>query len=124
MSAMLPAPIAEALEKTNRKHIELAGIGCFSQVIKVADTGLVIKEAFDHPVVGNLQCLEKRIYERLGRHPYILRYYGEYSLGNGLLTDWCFNLTDLAPLQTILHCQNTQQSEPNEARFSSVMLQH
>lgn len=84
MSAMLPASIAEALDKTNRKHIELAGIGCFSQVIKVADTGLVIKEAFDHPVVGNLQCLEKRIYERLGHHPYILRYYGEYSLGNGL----------------------------------------
>ncbi|PWY91803.1 kinase-like protein [Aspergillus sclerotioniger CBS 115572] len=34
--------------------------------------------------MGNLQPTEKRIYERLDRHPYILRYYGEYSQGNGL----------------------------------------
>lgn len=81
---MLPLPVAEALAKADRKQIELAGIYCFSQVIKVADTGLVIKETFDHPVVGNLQSLEKRIYERLGHHPYILRYYGEYRLSSGL----------------------------------------
>ncbi|KAF7166890.1 hypothetical protein CNMCM6106_002534 [Aspergillus hiratsukae] len=84
MSSTLPPYVAEALEKADRKQIQLAGVGCFSQVIKVADTGFVIKESFDHPVLGNLQPTEKRIYERLGHHSLILRYYGEYCLGNGL----------------------------------------
>ncbi|KAF7157480.1 hypothetical protein CNMCM5623_001741 [Aspergillus felis] len=84
MSNMLPQFVAEALETADRKQIQLAGVGCFAQVIKVADTGLVIKETFDHPVVGNLQPTEKRIYERFGHHPFILRYYGEYCQGNGL----------------------------------------
>ena len=81
---MLPRYVEEALEQADRKQIQLAGVGCFAHVVKVADTGFVIKQSFDHPVVGNLQPTEKRIYERLGRHPYILRYYGEYCLRNGL----------------------------------------
>lgn len=84
MSNPLPSFVEEALSKADRKRIELAGIGCFAHVIKVADTGFVIKESFDHPFVGNLQPIEKRIYERLGHHPFILRYFGEYCQGNGL----------------------------------------
>ena len=81
---MLPCSVVEALQKADRKQIQLAGVGCFAQVVKIADTWFVIKETFDHPDVGNLQATEKRIYERLGHHPYILRYYGEYCQGNGL----------------------------------------
>lgn len=84
MTNPLPLSVAEALEKADRKHIVLAGIGCFSQAIKVADTGFVIKKPEDHPVVGNLEPTEKRIYERLAGHPFILRYYGELKQGNGL----------------------------------------
>lgn len=73
----------EALQKADRKQIQLAGVGFFAHVVKIADSGLVIKETFDRPVVRNLQPTEKRIYERLGHHPYILPYYGEYCQGNG-----------------------------------------
>ncbi|KAJ6008250.1 hypothetical protein N7540_012226 [Penicillium herquei] len=86
---MLPCSVMEALQKADRKQMQLAGIGCFAQVFKIADTGFIIKKALDHPVVGNLQPTEKRIYERLGHHPCILQYYGEYcerdSLPNGLV---------------------------------------
>ncbi|KAL4959558.1 kinase-like domain-containing protein [Aspergillus stella-maris] len=87
---MLPASIAQSLERTDLSELELAGVGCFAQVFKVADTGLVIKPTFDHPVVGDLQQSEKRIYERLGSHPYILRYYGEYCGGGGLSSGLVF----------------------------------
>ncbi|KAL4951956.1 kinase-like domain-containing protein [Aspergillus filifer] len=63
---MLSASIAQSLDRTDPSQLELAGIGCFAQVFKAADTGLQ----------G-----EKRIYERLGSHPYILRCYGEYCGG-------------------------------------------
>lgn len=78
MSQPLPSSIIEAFEKTEKKHIELAGVGCFAHVFKIGTTGFVVKKTFDHPAVGNLQPSEKRIYERLGHHPFILPYYGEY----------------------------------------------
>jgi serine/threonine protein kinase len=81
---MLPRDVADALERADRQRLELAGIGCFSQVFKIPDTDLVIKRAEDHPLTGNLEPSEKRIYQRLGHHPRILRYYGEYRQGNGL----------------------------------------
>jgi hypothetical protein len=73
---MPPREVADALEHADRQRLELAGIGCFSQVLKIPDTGLVIKRAYDHPATGNLEPTEKRIYERLGHQPRILRYYG------------------------------------------------
>ncbi|PGH08857.1 serine/threonine protein kinase [Helicocarpus griseus UAMH5409] len=71
-------PWREALDKATRKDLWLAGLGCFSQVVRVGDTGLVVKKSEPHPVVGDLQPVEKLIYERLGHHQFILRYYGEY----------------------------------------------
>lgn len=69
----------QALQHCMQSDLQLAGVGCFAQVIKVGDTGLVVKRATSHPVVGDLQPIEKPIYERLGHHPSILRYYGEHS---------------------------------------------
>ncbi|WEW54623.1 hypothetical protein PRK78_000043 [Emydomyces testavorans] len=71
-------PWKEALDQAVRSDLWLAGVGCFSQVIRVGDTGFVVKKSEPHPVVENLQPVEKRIYERLGHHEFILRYYGEY----------------------------------------------
>ncbi len=49
--------------------------GAFAQVALIVGAELVVKVAscgaYDHYV------REKRVYERLGRHPYILRYHGE-----------------------------------------------
>lgn len=84
MSSTLPSTITQLLKSVNREQLELAGVGTFAHVIKIADTGLVIKKPLQHPVLGNLQPIEKRIYERLGYHPFILRYYGEYHYGDGL----------------------------------------
>ncbi|KAL3473836.1 kinase-like domain-containing protein [Aspergillus californicus] len=81
---MLPPYVIDALEKADRQKLELADVGCYSQVINIPDTEFVIKQNYDHPISGNLQAVERRIYERLGHHPYVLRYYGEYHLGNGL----------------------------------------
>ncbi|WEW54935.1 hypothetical protein PRK78_000362 [Emydomyces testavorans] len=67
----------QSLRKAEWNQLQLAGVGCFAQVIKVGDTGLVVKKAVPHPVLGDLQPIEKRIYERIGHHPFILRYYGE-----------------------------------------------
>ncbi|GIK02211.1 hypothetical protein Aspvir_006260 [Aspergillus viridinutans] len=108
MSNTLPPFVAEALEKADRNQIQLAGVGCFAQVIKVADTGFVIKETFDHPVVGNLQPTEKRIYERLGHHPFILRYYGEYCQGNGLPSGLVFQYHRAGTLADNLALSNYQ----------------
>ena len=89
---MLPASIARSLERTDLSELELAGVGCFAQVFKAADTGLVIKQTFDHPVVGNLQQSVKRIYKRIGSHPYILHYSGEScgseDLPSGLVLEY------------------------------------
>lgn len=51
----LPSFVADALNYADRQQLELAGIGSFSQVIKVADSGFVIKKCMNHPVLGNLQ---------------------------------------------------------------------
>ncbi|KAI1916573.1 hypothetical protein LOZ52_002847 [Ophidiomyces ophidiicola] len=59
--------------------IWLAGIGCFAHVIRIGDTGYVVKKSLKHPVVPDLLPVEKQIYERLGHHQSILQYYGEYQ---------------------------------------------
>lgn len=68
----------QAFQDVEWDQLQLAGVGCFSQVVKVGNTGLVVKKATPHPVVGNLQSIEKLIYERIGLHPFLLRYYGDY----------------------------------------------
>ena len=104
MASRLPSFVADALENADRSKLELAGLGCFAHVFKIADTGYVIKHTSNHPTVGNLEPTERQIYERLGRHPYILRYYGDYRQGNGLLDGLVFQyqaagtLTDNLPL--------------------------
>jgi serine/threonine protein kinase len=98
-----PRSWERALENVDQSQLELAGVGSFAQVIKIADTGFVIKKQNPHPVVGDLQPIEKNIYERLGHHPFILRYYGEYQ-GVGVLKGLVFQylpggtLSDNLPL--------------------------
>ncbi|KAK2758952.1 hypothetical protein FQN54_003050 [Arachnomyces sp. PD_36] len=64
-------------------QFKLAGCGLFAQVLVVAKTDVAIKIA-DEP--GEADAIEKRIYERLGPHPYILRCFGECDsiVGRGL----------------------------------------
>ncbi|KAI1969781.1 hypothetical protein LOZ53_006358 [Ophidiomyces ophidiicola] len=69
----------DALDNAAKSDIWLAGIGCFAHVIGIGNTGYVVKKSLKHPVVPDLLPGEKRIYERLGRHPFILQYYGEYQ---------------------------------------------
>ncbi|KAJ5627286.1 hypothetical protein N7528_004713 [Penicillium herquei] len=95
---MLPCSVMEVLQKADLKQIQLA-----------ADTGFVIKKALDHPVVGNLQPTEKRIYERLGHHPYILQYYGEYSKGNDLPNGLVFQYQSAGTLMENLALSNYQE---------------
>ena len=97
MASCLPSFVDEALKNTDWSKLELAGLGCFAHVFKIADTGYVIKQTFDHPTVGNLEPTERQIYERLGRHPYILRYYGDYRQGNGLPDGLVFQYQLLGP---------------------------
>ncbi|PGH09019.1 serine/threonine protein kinase [Helicocarpus griseus UAMH5409] len=68
----------QTFQEIKWEQLELAGVGCFSQVVKVGDTGLVVKKATPHPIVEDLQPIEKLIYERIGHHPFILRYYGDH----------------------------------------------
>ncbi|KAL4793909.1 kinase-like domain-containing protein [Aspergillus venezuelensis] len=113
---MLPASIAQSVERTNLSELGLAGIGCFAQVFKVADTGFVIKQTFNHPVVGNLQQSEKRIYERLGPHSYILRYYGEYCGGGSLLGGLTWPVQAAEALRFI-HSKNVIHSDFGSHNF-------
>ncbi|KAI1954077.1 hypothetical protein LOZ57_000423 [Ophidiomyces ophidiicola] len=69
----------DALDNAVKSDIWLAGIGCFAHVIRIGDTGYVVKESLEHPVVPDLLPVEKQIYERLGHHQVILQYYGEYQ---------------------------------------------
>ncbi|KAE8154243.1 hypothetical protein BDV25DRAFT_136168 [Aspergillus avenaceus] len=110
MSHMLPCSVMEALQ-ADRSQIQPAGVGCFAHVVKVADTGFVIKETFDHPAVGNLQPTEKRIYERLGHHAYILRYYGEYGQGNGLPNGLVFQYQRADTLKDESNCPDLVRNE-------------
>ena len=85
------APWIQVIETADRSKLELAGLGSFAQVFKIPNTGLVIKRHDPHPVVSDLQPVERQIYERLGRHAFIVRYYGEYSgskFPNGLVLEY------------------------------------
>lgn len=57
-------------------QFELAGCGLFAQVVRVVNTGIALKIP-DDP--GEADAVEKKIYERLGTHPFILQSYGEVS---------------------------------------------
>ena len=57
---------------------DAVGAGSFACVAKLKDLNLVIKTHFD-PHKHHME-VEKRAYERLGRHPFILRYYHEVEV--------------------------------------------
>ncbi|KAI1912256.1 hypothetical protein LOZ61_003418 [Ophidiomyces ophidiicola] len=69
----------EALDNAMQSDLWLAGAGCFAHVFGIGKTGYVVKKSLEPFVVKDLQPGEKPIYERLGHHPFILQYYGEYK---------------------------------------------
>ncbi|WEW60854.1 hypothetical protein PRK78_006342 [Emydomyces testavorans] len=75
----MTTPWKEALDNATKSDLWLAGVGCFAHVFGVGKTGYVVKKSLEPFVVKDLQPGEKHIYERLGQHPFILRYYGEYQ---------------------------------------------
>lgn len=52
--------------------------GFFAEVFKVTDSDMVIK--IPKSGASHLHNIEKRIYERIGDHPAILSYYGEWQV--------------------------------------------
>ena|SRR5438876_8183277 len=63
------------LDELKYEQIEGVGFGLFGTVARVIGTELAVKIPSDE--AGDHHAVEKRIYERLGYHPFILRYYGE-----------------------------------------------
>jgi hypothetical protein len=63
--------------------LEEVGSGLFARVIRVANIEIALKIPYEP---GDADAVEKRIYERLGTHPFILRTYGEGNsvMGKGL----------------------------------------
>jgi len=65
-------------EELKFEQVQGLARGGFAQVALIIGAELVVKvasgDAHDHYV------REKRVYERLGRHPYILRYHGEAKI--------------------------------------------
>lgn len=70
----------EILAAAQDKDFKLAGCGLFAQVLVSIEAGFALKIC-DEP--GEASEVEKRIYERLGPHPQILKTYGECESGAG-----------------------------------------
>ncbi|RDW81292.1 protein kinase family protein [Aspergillus mulundensis] len=121
---MLPTHVAEELQRADPKHLMGAGIGCFSQVYRIPNCDLVIKESFDHPVTGCLQASEKRVYERLGSHPRILRYYGEHRWANGLRTGLVFQYQPGGMLKDHLELHEYPGARDGWALQAAEALEH
>jgi len=73
----------EILAAAKDKDFKLAGCGLFAQVLVLIEPDIALK-IYDEP--GEASEVEKRIYQRLGPHPRILRTYGECEsvAGKGL----------------------------------------
>ena len=83
-------PLDIALDTVIRTHpteVVLVGRGLYANVYKVRDVAVKV-----HHHDGDHHDIEKRIYERLGHSPYIVRYYGEspiYSAaGRGIMMEY------------------------------------
>jgi hypothetical protein len=63
------------LDGLKYEQIEGVGFGLFGTVARIIGTELAVKIPSDE--ASHHHAVEKRIYERLGHHPFILRYYGE-----------------------------------------------
>jgi hypothetical protein len=68
----------EILAAAKDKDFKLAGYGLFAQVLVLIEASIALK-IYDKP--GEASEVEKRIYERLGPYPQILKSYREYELG-------------------------------------------
>ena len=73
----------EILAAAKDKDFKLAGCGIFAQVLVLIEPGIALK-IYDEP--GEASEVEKKIYERLGPYPQILKTYGECEsvAGKGL----------------------------------------
>ena len=60
------------------ESVQGVGMGAFAQVALIPDAGRVVKLSSDG--YHTHRAREKSVYERLGFHPYILKYYGEVNL--------------------------------------------
>lgn len=77
----------QILANAKYDQFKVAGRGSFAQVYRVVNTELALKIAFEP---GEADAVEKRIFERLGTHPLILKRYGkgESALGKGLVLQY------------------------------------
>lgn len=77
----------QILKEAQRDQFQLVGVGLFAQVVAVADSRIAFKIPTEP---GEADAVEKRIYERLGTHPFILQSYGEGDsvLGRGLVLQY------------------------------------
>ncbi|KAL2819295.1 hypothetical protein BDW59DRAFT_165158 [Aspergillus cavernicola] len=104
--------MVEALEKADRKQIKLTGIGCFAQVFNVVNTGFVIKEAFDHPVVNQ----QKSVYTNdLANTHIFYDIMASIALEMVFRTGSCLSIAVPVPLRTILRFRTIQTSELMQA---------
>ncbi len=55
-------------------QFKVVNCGPFAEVYQVVNTKVAFKITFEP---GEAEAVEKRIYERLGTHPLVLKYYGE-----------------------------------------------
>lgn len=60
------------LKKAQRNQFRLVSTGLFAQIVRVVDTKITLK-IYNEP--AEVDIIKKRIYERLGSHPFILKYY-------------------------------------------------
>ena len=61
-----------------KADLERVGLGLVSEVVRMGDTYIVAKIPCLSPVFpAEFHEVEKRIYERVGEHPNILRYLGQ-----------------------------------------------
>jgi hypothetical protein len=77
----------EILAAAKDKDFKLAGCGLDAQVLVLIKPGIALK-IYDE--LGEASEVEKRIYERLGLHPLILKTYGECEseAGKGLALEY------------------------------------
>ena len=76
-----------AVAEVGSTQFRYVGCGGVSKVYRLAFTGIALKIPYKR---GEAHEVEKRIYERLGQHPFILHYYGESESvhGKGLVVQY------------------------------------
>ncbi len=84
LSLIIMACPSQVIADAQFEQLEYVGDGLFSRVWRVENTDIAIKIP-DEP--GEASIVEKKIYDRVSPHPFVLQCYGdgESTLGKGLV---------------------------------------